>query len=226
MENYCKLPLFLILLHIISIVCIIYIRAFRPKQPSRSIDIHTKSSNSSGWDSDLCHLSHSGGERKDKRTDPYIYPYPYPYPSPERIGTTSSSSGSCEDTMDPVAPIREPYTLDLGHRGFIQGVSILKEKDSSPLCRYFGGLRYALPPTRRWGKSRPLPRNFSYGTRESPGRYDGQAKVCPQPDASWGDPAAGLDEDCFQCNVWVPVGEKPDGGRSYYMMNNRTVLFT
>ncbi|KAL1985246.1 hypothetical protein VTN96DRAFT_8162 [Rasamsonia emersonii] len=116
--------------------------------------------------------------------------------------------------------IREPYILDLAHRGYIQGVTILKRKKDTlekspaeatiPLCRYFGGLRYALPPTRRWGQARPLPRGYSYGSRSNPGRHDGQAAVCPQPGASWDDP--GLDEDCFQCNVWVPVGRCPDGG--------------
>ncbi|KAL1965949.1 hypothetical protein VTN77DRAFT_5082 [Rasamsonia byssochlamydoides] len=121
--------------------------------------------------------------------------------------------------------IREPYILDLAHRGCIQGVTILQKPDSRtkekatatqqgdavPLCRYFGGLRYALPPTRRWGQARPLPRDYSYGMRENPGRHDGQAAVCPQPGASSED-IDGLDEDCFQCNVWVPVGSRPDGG--------------
>ena len=32
--------------------------------------------------------------------------------------------------------------------------------------------------------------------------------MCPQPgldEKEW-------DEDCLQCNVWVPVGEAPEGG--------------
>lgn len=111
---------------------------------------------------------------------------------------------------------REPYILDLAHRGSIQGVTILKRKNdkgkTAPLCHYFGGVRYALPPTRRWGQARPLPRDYSYGSRSNPGRCDGQAAVCPQPKASFNE--QGVDEDCFQCNVWVPVGRGPDGGES------------
>lgn len=36
--------------------------------------------------------------------------------------------------------------------------------------------------------------------------------MCPQPKASFNE--QGVDEDCFQCNVWVPVGRGPDGGES------------
>lgn len=38
--------------------------------------------------------------------------------------------------------------------------------------------------------------------------FTGGCGVCPQPgvdEKEW-------DEDCLQCNVWVPVGEAPEGG--------------
>lgn len=197
MENHYSLPLLILLVQLSGILCLFCLRVLlRPKkqQPTAidtGVDIDNKPA--SGW--------HQGVNDPHQSLD--LYPR-----------TSSTGKNNNMDT------IREPYILDLAHRGYIQGVTILKRKKDTlekspaeatiPLCRYFGGLRYALPPTRRWGQARPLPRGYSYGSRSNPGRHDGQAAVCPQPGASWDDP--GLDEDCFQCNVWVPVGRCPDGG--------------
>ena len=108
----------------------------------------------------------------------------------------------------------EPYLLDLSHRGFIEGLTRLDAKSQRPLCHYFGGLPYALPPVGpyRWRQARPLPPCYRYGTRSNPGRFTGGAALCPQP-GFLGPPEKELfDEDCLQLNVWVPIGKPPDKG--------------
>lgn len=103
----------------------------------------------------------------------------------------------------------QPYSLDLQFRGHIQGLTYL-DQNSQPLCYYFGGVPYALPPLGpfRFQKPRQLPPCYRYGTKRNPAVFTGGCGVCPQPgvdEKEW-------DEDCLQCNVWVPVGEAPEGG--------------
>ncbi|OJJ41076.1 hypothetical protein ASPWEDRAFT_102513 [Aspergillus wentii DTO 134E9] len=104
---------------------------------------------------------------------------------------------------------QHPHIQSLGQRGYIQGTTIVSKSTNSPLCHYFGGLRYALPPAQRWRRAHPLPSSYTYGTKEQPGRHDGKAGVCPQPGFRGPADETGWSEDCFQCNVWVPVGEAP-----------------
>lgn len=112
---------------------------------------------------------------------------------------------------------RRPHIHSLAHRGVIQGVTVASGTPARPgadLCHYFGGVRYALAPLQRWRRARPLPSTFSYGTKDAPGRCDGDAALCPQPhfrDDSPLNPDA-WNEDCFQCNVYVPTGPVPEGG--------------
>jgi carboxylesterase type B len=129
--------------------------------------------------------------------------------------------------MDALA--REPTVLSLGPHGYIQGSrlrepttttttsntrDVEKGSDSAYLVRYFGGVRYALPPQRRrWGLAQPLPDGYVYGTQTNPGKCEGIVAPCPQLN-SGGD----ADEDCFQCNVWVPEGEVPEGGMSIILL--------
>ncbi|KAF2801038.1 alpha/beta-hydrolase [Melanomma pulvis-pyrius CBS 109.77] len=108
----------------------------------------------------------------------------------------------------------EPYLRDLEFKGFVEGLTYL-DKKSQPLCHYFGGIPYALPPIGpfRWQKPRPLPACYRYGTRANPGRFTGCCGVCPQPD--WGEAENDKslwDEDCLQTNIWVPIGDPPRGG--------------
>jgi hypothetical protein len=109
----------------------------------------------------------------------------------------------------------QPYVVDLQFRGHVEGLTYLDE-ESKPLCRYFGGVPYALPPLGpfRFQKPRSLPTCYRYGTRVNPARFTGSCGLCPQPaprgtngenDSEW-------DEDCLQSNVWVPVGDPPVGG--------------
>ncbi|KAF1990236.1 alpha/beta-hydrolase [Aulographum hederae CBS 113979] len=113
-----------------------------------------------------------------------------------------------------------PLPLPLGPLGSIRGISIPSAFTKKPLCHYFGGVPYALPPTgeQRFRRPRPLPGGFVYGTEEAPGVYEGQTNVCPQPDsgADVDADAAGEgrreSEDCLQVNVWVPAGEVCEGG--------------
>ncbi|KAL2833457.1 Alpha/Beta hydrolase protein [Aspergillus cavernicola] len=108
--------------------------------------------------------------------------------------------------------IQKPYLKSLAQRGYVQGVTISSKSSNSPLCHYFGGLRYALPPPERWRMAQHLPPTYSYGTKDQPFQCPGATGVCPQ--ANFMDPSAavGWNEDCFQCNVWIPLGEPPKDG--------------
>jgi hypothetical protein len=97
--------------------------------------------------------------------------------------------------------------LNLGAHGYIQGRGICDDNNAAPLAQYFGGIRYALPPSQRWAMARRLPVDYSYGSSTNPGKCDGRAVTCPQP--FMGEQGR---EDCFECNVWTPVGRCPDGG--------------
>jgi hypothetical protein len=113
----------------------------------------------------------------------------------------------------------QPHHVDLQFRGHIEGLTYL-DKDSKPVCRYFGGVPYALPPLGpfRFQKPRSLPACYRYGTRVNPARFTGRCGVCPQPGAgeTLDDSESGWDEDCLQSNVWVPIGEPPAGGMYEY----------
>lgn len=102
------------------------------------------------------------------------------------------------------------HVLRLGQRGYVKG-KIISSRSNKPLCHYYGGVRYALSPTsdRRWKRPQPLPDDFSYGSEKEPGYSEG-AGVCPQPEVEY-EPSE-WNEDCLQCNVWVPLGEVPGDG--------------
>lgn len=106
---------------------------------------------------------------------------------------------------------------DLQFRGFIEGSVIKSASTGKKLCYYFGGLPYSLPPIGpfRWQKPRPLPPCYRYGTRANPGRYTGEAGICPQIGRD-PNPDPLFDEDCLQVNIWVPHGEPPKEGWPVY----------
>ena len=107
-----------------------------------------------------------------------------------------------------------PYPLDLGSLGFVEGLAISSPSAGSPLCHYFGGIPYALPPIERYRfrVPRPLPMYHRYGTLANPGRFAGKTALCPQPPYRAPLDKTFWDEDCLQLNIWIPVGEKPRGG--------------
>ncbi|KAK1143140.1 hypothetical protein N8T08_007024 [Aspergillus melleus] len=107
---------------------------------------------------------------------------------------------------------RHPCLKSLSRRGYIQGVTLCDKSTDNPFCHYFGGLRYALPPSQRWRKARKLPSTYTYGTKNHPCPCTGPAGVCPQPSFLSLSKEIGWSEDCFQCNVWVPAGEPPKEG--------------
>lgn len=115
-------------------------------------------------------------------------------------------------------PIRIPYPKDLEYRGFIEGSTIKDKSSGKELAHYFGGLPYGLPPVGpfRWRMPRPLPPCYRYGTRANPGRFTGKTTMCPQGLPTWvqspQDNSSMWDEDCLQCNIWIPAGEPPSGG--------------
>ncbi|CAO2655549.1 Nn.00g043520.m01.CDS01 [Neocucurbitaria sp. VM-36] len=106
----------------------------------------------------------------------------------------------------------QPYNRDLQFRGFVEGLTCL-DGSSQPLCHYFGGVPYALPPIGpfRFQKPRSLPPCYRYGTKANPGRFSGGCGLCPQGTREGVDDAA-WDEDCLQSNIWIPAGEPPAGG--------------
>ncbi|KAJ4371427.1 hypothetical protein N0V83_004644 [Neocucurbitaria cava] len=106
----------------------------------------------------------------------------------------------------------QSYHRDLQFRGFVEGLTCIDES-SQPLCHYFGGVPYALPPIGpfRFQKPRSLPPCYRYGTKANPGRFSGGCGLCPQGTREGIDDAA-WDEDCLQSNIWVPIGEPPTGG--------------
>jgi len=108
----------------------------------------------------------------------------------------------------------EAYVQDLEFRGFIRGVTIKNKATGKSLCRYFGGIPYAEPPfgARRWRLPQELASCYRYGTRAEPADFTGQVGICPQISA----PQKVWDEDCLQCNIWIPVGEKPADGWPVY----------
>ncbi|KAF2628664.1 paraben-hydrolyzing esterase precursor [Macroventuria anomochaeta] len=105
-----------------------------------------------------------------------------------------------------------PYLRDLQFRGVVEGLTYLDDK-SKPLCHFFGGVPFGLPPVGpfRFQKPRSLPTCYRYGTKSNPGRFTGSCGLCPQitrqglDDHLW-------EEDCLQSNIWVPIGEPPKGG--------------
>jgi carboxylesterase type B len=108
--------------------------------------------------------------------------------------------------------IQKPYVRSLGPRGYVQGVTISSKFSNRPLCHYFGGIRYALSPSDRWRKAQKLSSAYTYGTKDSPFQCPGSSGVCPQATFMELSATQGWDEDCFQCNVWVPLGEPPKNG--------------
>jgi carboxylesterase type B len=108
----------------------------------------------------------------------------------------------------------QPHGADLQFRGHVEGLTYLDEA-SNPLCHFFGGVPYALPPVGpfRFQKPRTLPTCYRYGTKRNPARFTGGCGVCPQPGAGNALDESAWDEDCLQSNVWVPVGEAPSRGK-------------
>ncbi|KAF2807221.1 alpha/beta-hydrolase [Mytilinidion resinicola] len=103
------------------------------------------------------------------------------------------------------------FKLDLASLGVIEGISYVDPNTTSRvLCRYIGGLPYALPPVGpyRFKRPRPLPECYRYGTHANPGRFTGGCGVCPQPKE---DPER-WEEDCLQVNIWMPAGNPPEEG--------------
>ena len=103
------------------------------------------------------------------------------------------------------------YRFDAGPLGHIEGLTVSDAEGIKPLCHYFGGLPYALPPIGpyRFRKPRPLPAFYKYGTKASPGRFTNQTAVCPQPSWRGGQQQPFWDEDCLQLNIYVPAGQPP-----------------
>ncbi|KAL9117201.1 MAG: hypothetical protein Q9187_006266 [Circinaria calcarea] len=68
--------------------------------------------------------------------------------------------------------------------------------------------------SQRWKRAQSLPDGYAYGTKETPSDFTKLSAVCPQaiynPDDSL-DPSQ-MSEDCLQCNIWVPAGERPEQG--------------
>jgi len=95
--------------------------------------------------------------------------------------------------------------------GILEGATLIDSNTKNPKCHRFSRIPYALPPTgeRRWRKPQSLPSNFSYGSETNPGQYKKPCSPCPQP---WKFGVRSSDEDCLQLNIYVPIGDPPQGG--------------
>jgi len=102
--------------------------------------------------------------------------------------------------------------VSLHKNGFLVGATLLNPTTKAPKCYRFSGVPYASPPigTRRWQKPEPLPANYSYGSETNPGVFKARSTICPQLPQFIRSQSS--DEDCLQCNIWVPLGTPPEGG--------------
>ncbi|KAJ7490793.1 alpha/beta-hydrolase [Mycena latifolia] len=117
-----------------------------------------------------------------------------------------------------------PVDIGLPDAGALRGLTI-----SSPAgvrCTRYLGVPYALPPVGeyRWRRPRPLPAGFSYSAPDgSPRDCTSFGLVCEQPLVIADGKVIGRNEtdsfgeDCLLLNIWVPVGEEPDGGWPVYV---------
>ncbi|KAL4863322.1 hypothetical protein BDV12DRAFT_202231 [Aspergillus spectabilis] len=106
---------------------------------------------------------------------------------------------------------QKQFVKSLDHRGYVQGVTI-SNTSNTDLCHYFGGIRYALAPLERWRLARKLPPSYSYGSKDHPYQCRGGTGTCPQPSFMGLSDSSDWEEDCFQCNVWIPLGVPPTDG--------------
>ncbi|KAH9859546.1 hypothetical protein IAQ61_011327 [Plenodomus lingam] len=110
----------------------------------------------------------------------------------------------------------KPFIHDVQFRGIVEGLTYVNSQ-SEPLCHFFGGVPYALPPVGpfRFQKPRSLPPCYRYGTKANPGRFTGGCGICPQPgdrDSDGKLKVAMWDEDCLQSSIWIPCGDPPAAG--------------
>jgi carboxylesterase type B len=113
---------------------------------------------------------------------------------------------------------RTRYIRDTRELGWLEGVTInsasSEASEKKPLCHFFGGIPYGLPPIdeHRFRQARPLPQTWRYGTRSNPARFTGECSVCPQPKAKGATGEKHWDENCLQLNIYIPVGAPPPKG--------------
>lgn len=122
----------------------------------------------------------------------------------------------------------DPYPLNIGPLGHVEGLTISDIESSTVLCHYLGGIPYALPPTGlyRFRRPRPLPSEYRYGTKANPGRYNGGTGICPQPGFRAAPDMNLWDEDCLQLNIWIPSGPAPqDGWPCYFYIHGGWLQF-
>ena len=112
--------------------------------------------------------------------------------------------------------ITQQYLHYFKNKGFLEGVTFLEASSKRPKCHRFGGVPYALPLTssQRWKRAQSLPDDYTYGPRETPSNFSKLSAVSPQSIYNLDESLnpSQMSEDCLQCNIWVPVGERPEQG--------------
>lgn len=125
----------------------------------------------------------------------------------------------------------EPYYVNLDGsgstsvQGCLKGVTFLSDDGNQAKCHRLTGVPYGLQPVGdlRWTRPQPLPRGYSYGSKEQPldcADYppaSAQSR-CPEFLARLvsGDGQNGFSEACLNLNMWIPGGEPPADGWPVY----------
>lgn len=111
-------------------------------------------------------------------------------------------------------------------QGCLKGVTFLSDAGDQPKCYRLTGVPYGLPlvSDSRWTRPQPLPRGYSYGSKDKPldctNFPPASAQLrCPEflaPLVS-GDRQNGFSEACLNLNMWIPAGKPPTDGWPVYL---------
>lgn len=112
--------------------------------------------------------------------------------------------------------ITQRYLDCVEGKGYFEGLTFLDVTSKKPKCHRLGRVPYAQPITnsRRWKRAQQLPASITYGSEEKPTNFAEPSAVCPQAiyDLNRNLDPAQMSEDCLQCNIWIPIGKKPECG--------------
>lgn len=121
-------------------------------------------------------------------------------------------------------------------QGYLEGVTFLSDDGRQAKCHRLTGVPYGLPPVGdlRWTRPLPLPRGYSYGSKDQPLDCTDFSPACAQlkcpefmaPLLSV-DAQNGFSEACLNLNMWIPTGNPPvDGWPVYFYLRESAITLT